>query len=85
MLRLYAGIHGDIGVFLLKLLVAHGAELRAGDSLFAVLQDPQLLGDGHGGIDMVAGDHDGTDARLTALLDGGLYLRAHRIDHARQP
>ena len=84
MLRLHAGVHGDVRIFLLELLVAHGAELRTGDGLFVLGEDTQLPGDGHGGIDMVAGDHDGPDACLTALLDGCLYLRAHRIDHARQ-
>ena len=74
-----------MGVFLLELLVAHGAELCAGDGFFVLGKNAKLLGDGHGGVDMVAGYHDGPDARLTALLDGGLYLRAHRIDHARQP
>ena len=84
MLRLHPGVHGDMGVFLLELLVAHGAELRAGDGLHVLGENAQLFGDGHGGVDMVAGDHNGPDARLTALLDGGLHLRTHRIDHARQ-
>ena len=82
MLRLHAGIDGDMGQLAVKFLVGHGAQLRAGDGLHAVGQDTQLPGDGHGGIDMVAGDHDGADARLAALINGGLYLRTDGIDHA---
>ena len=33
---------------------------------------------------MVTGDHHRADARLAALVDGVLHLRAHRVDHTRQ-
>ena len=59
-------------------------QLGAGDGLAGVGDDAQLLGDGHGGVLVVAGDHHGADAGLTALHDGGLDLGTDRVDHAGQ-
>ena len=84
MLRLYPGVHSNMGELLFKFGVVHGAELSAGNGLQSVGQNAQLLGDGHGGVNVVAGDHDGADPRLAALLNGGLDLRTYRIDHAGQ-
>ena len=84
MLRLYPGVHSNMGELLFKFGVVHGAELSAGNGLQSVGQNAQLLGDGHGGVNVVAGDHDGADPRLAALLNGGLDLRTYRVDHAGQ-
>src|SRR5699024_4905627 len=77
-------VDGDAAEALLKFLVVHGVKLAAGDGLGGVLQDAQLLGDGDGGVDVVAGYHDGADARAAALLYGRLHLGADRAYHARE-
>ena len=67
-----------------ELLVAHAIQLRAGDRLQVAGQDAQLLGNGGGGVHMVARNHDRADAGAAAFDDRGLDFRAHRIDHAGQ-
>ena len=84
-LRLDAGVDADIFELLLKLLVAHLVELRAGDGLAAVGENAELLCDGNRGVDMVAGYHDGADARLAALRDGVHDFGADGVYHAAQP
>ena len=84
MLGLDPGVDADVLVLFFKLLVAHHVQLCAGDGPGAVRQDTQLLGDGHGGIHMVAGDHDGADAGAAALGNGVPHLGAHRVDHAAE-
>jgi len=84
-LGLHPGVDAVVVDGLIQLLVADLVELSAGDGLVVVLQDAQLLGDGHGGVPVVAGDHHGADAGGLALGDGGLHLGADGVDHARQP
>ena len=82
MLRLDPGIDAVAVHVLSKLLIAEGIQRRAGDGLGGVGENAQLAGDGHGGVLVVAGDHHRADARLAALLNGGLHLGPHRVDHA---
>ena len=84
MLRLHTGVHAVLLHLLGQLLVAEAVQSAAGNGLRGIVQYPQLLGDGHGGILVVAGDHHWPDACRAALLDGGLHLRTHRVDHTRQ-
>ena len=82
MLGLDAGVDTvvlDVGV---KLFVRHAVKLGAGDCLRAVLDDAEVLGDGHGGVDVVARDHDGADASGVGLVDGGCHLGTLGVDHA---
>ena len=81
-LRLDPGIDAVAVHVLSKLLIAEGIQRRAGDGLGGVGENAQLAGDGHGGVLVVAGDHHRADARLAALLNGGLHLGPHRVDHA---
>ena len=67
-----------------ELLVAHAIEVGTGDGLAAIGDDAQLLGDGHGGVDVVARDHDGADTGIVGLADGVGDLGADRVNHARQ-
>ena len=83
-LGLYARVDADVAEGLLKGLVIHGAQLAAGDGPLALPQDAKLACDGGGGVDVVAGDHHDADTGALALVDGGLDLRAHRVDHAGQ-
>ncbi len=82
MLRLHPGIDAVAVHGLGKLLIAEGVQRRAGDGLGGVGENAQLAGDGHGGVLVVAGYHHRADARLAALLNGGLHLGPHRVDHA---
>ena len=84
MLGLDAGVDAVLLDGLADLAVGDLIQLGAGDGLAGVGDDAQLLGDGHGGVLVVAGDHDGADAGLTAFHDGGLDLGTDRVDHAGQ-
>src|SRR5699024_3908897 len=68
-LGLHPGVDRNVAEPALKLLVIHRVELAAGDGLGGVLENAQLLRYGNGGVYMVAGYHDGPDARAAALLD----------------
>ena len=81
-LGLYTGVNGDVLELLVELLIAHLVELAASDGAGLRSEDAELAGDGHGGVNMVAGDHDGTDTGAAALLYSGLDLGTYRIDHA---
>ena len=48
----------------------------------AIGDDAQLLGDGHGGVDVIARDHDGADTGIVGLADGVGDLGADRVNHA---
>ena len=67
-----------------QLFVAHRLQLCAGDGLIALAQDSQILRNRGSRRYMVAGDHDGLDAGVVALGDGGLYFLSGRIDHTDQ-
>ena len=47
-------------------------------------EQADALGDGAGGVGIIAGDHDGADAGLARLLQGRVDLRAGRVDHPHQ-
>ena len=81
MLRLNPGIDRILLYGLPQFFVGDTVQLRAGDGLGAVRDDAQLFCDGHGSVLVVAGNHDGPDARLPALGNGCLDLRANRVDH----
>src|SRR5699024_3289287 len=83
-LRLHTGVNAVLLDGLADLAVGDFVQLSAGDGLAGVGDDAQLLGNGHGGVLVVAGDHDGADAGLAALLDGGLDLGTDRVNHAGQ-
>ena len=83
----HAGDDADAVDLAHRLVVAHRAELGAGDgpALDAELVRDRLRGDG-----MVAGDHPDLDAGRLRLRDGGLCRRPRRVDDAddgeeRQP
>ena len=82
MLGLDARIDAVLGDLLLEVLVGDLVELGAGDGVARVLADAEVLGDRHGGVDVVAGDHDRADAGLLGLGDGRGDLGALGIDHA---
>ena len=81
-LGLDAGVDGYILELAVELLVAHLVELAAGDGFGVRGEYAELAGYGHGGVYVVAGYHYRADTGAAALLDGGLYLRAHRVYHA---
>ena len=83
-LRLYAGVDAVIADFLRQLFVGERIQLRSGNGLFGALQNAKLLGDGHGGVPVVAGDHHGPDTCTVTFGDGVLDLRADGVDHAHQ-
>src|SRR5699024_5239230 len=83
-LGLHAGVDAVLGDGFGQFLIAEVVQLGAGDGLVRAVDDAQLGGDGHGGVLVVAGDHDRADAGFTAFHDGGLDLRADRVDHAGQ-
>ena len=83
-LGLHAGIHAVTADHFRKPVVGDVVQLRACDGFIRCFDDAELLGDGNGGILVVACDHDGTDAGLAALCNGVLYLGSDRVDHARQ-
>ena len=80
MLRRHTGVDRDIGDKGSELLVGHGLHDSALHGLGVGGQDADLPGNGGGGDDVVAGDHDGADAggdtvgyRLLGLLSGGVH------------
>ena len=83
-LGLDAGVHAVVLDVRVELLVAHAVEVGTGNGLAAVGDDAQLLGDGHGGIDVVARDHDGADAGVVRLADSVGHLGTDRVNHAGQ-
>ena len=84
MLGLDAGVHAVVLDVRVEFLVAHAVEVGARDCLAAIGDDAQLLGDGHGGVDVVARNHDGADAGVVRLADGVGDLGADRVNHAGQ-
>ena len=82
MLRLHACVHTVLLHGGVQLLVGHLIQLGTGDGLLATLDDAEVLGDGHGGVDVVARDHNGADAGVVRLLDGRGHLGALGVDHA---
>ena len=82
MLGLDTGVHGDVAELLLEGGVVHLVELCAGNGTHALFQNAQLLGDGHSGVHVVTGDHDGADTGAAALHDGVLHLGTDGVDHA---
>jgi hypothetical protein len=62
-----------------SLRLRHGGEVGPQDRLAA---DPELLGDGRAGDDVVAGHHAHADVGRRGLLHGLLRLVARRIEHA---
>ena len=83
-LGLDAGVHAVVLDVCIELLVTHAIEVGTGDGLAAIGDDAQLLGDGHGGVDMVARDHDGADTGVVRLADSVSHLGTDRVDHAGQ-
>ena len=83
-LGLYAGVNGNFLKDLRELLVAHLAELRAGDGAGIVRENAEIARDGNGGVDVVAGDHDRADAGLAAFADRAVDLRTAGVDHAEE-
>ena len=81
MLGLNPGIDADISELFFKFFVIHGRKLRTGNCPVAFLKNSQLPGDRHGGIHMVAGNHDGANTRFPAFHNGVLHFGAYRIDH----
>ena len=83
-LGLNAGVHAVVLDVRVEFLVAHAVEVGARDGLAAIGDDTQLLGDGHGGVDVVARNHDGADTGIVGLADGVGDLGADRVNHAGQ-
>ena len=83
-LGLDAGVHAVVLDVRVELLVAHAVEVGTGNGMAAIGDDSQLLGNGHGGVDMVARDHDGANTGVVGLADGVGDLGADRVNHAGQ-
>ena len=81
MLGLHAGVNGNFPEYLCELLVAHLAELRAGDGAGIVSEDAEIARDGNGGVDVVAGDHDRADAGLQQRVDQRIVERDALLVH----
>lgn len=82
MLGLDASVHAVVLDVRVELLVAHAIKIDTGDGMAAIGDDSQLFGNGHGGVDMVTRDHDGTNTGIVGLADGVGDLGADRINHA---
>ena len=84
MLGLDAGVHAVVLDMRVELLVAHAIEVGTGDGMATIGDDSQLLGDGHGGVNVVARDHDGANTGVVGLADSVGHLGADRVNHAGQ-
>ena len=65
--------------------IVHSIEFRAGVHLPVRLHDADLGGNSTRGVGIIAGDHDGADARVPRLLHRRFHFGPRRIDHADQP
>ena len=67
-----------------QVLVGHLIQVRPGQHLATWPQEADLLGDGAGGVRVVAGDHNGADPCPSGLLHRRTDLRPGRVDHRHQ-
>ena len=74
---------GDLDLLLQRLIV-HVVQVAAAQHLVAGAQQADGLGNGAGGIGVVAGDHDGADAGVGGLFQRGGDLGPGRVNHADQ-
>ena len=81
MFRLYAGVYGVLFDLLCKFFVAHVIQHGTRNRLVCTLDDAKFHSDRCRCIFVVTGDHDRSDAGLTALLDRIFYFRSYRVDH----
>ena len=82
----HAGVDGDLGGGLPKLVRVHGIQLLASAGRLSGLDDAQVPCDSGCSKRMVAGDHDRSDAGLVSLIHRMADLSAGRVndaDHAR--
>ena len=84
MLRLHACVYGVVADYLLEFLVAQRIQYTAQNCLRRVGDYSQLHCDCHGSVDVVAGNHDGTDTCFTALLYCADYFGTYRVNHSAQ-
>ena len=84
MLGLNTCIDADIADTLAQLLITHLGELCSGQRLRGITENAELARNGDGGVAMIAGYHNGNDARLSALLDSRADLGTNGIYHTDQ-
>ena len=82
MLRGHAGVDGDPLDLLLQGLLRQEIQPRPVDGLVPRPEDVQLAGDGHRRLLVVAGDHNGPDARRRAALHRRPGFGPGRVHHA---
>ena len=81
-LRRDPGEDPDLLGALLEFFRRAGIDLVAGHALAPLGANAEFLSDGEGGVDVVAGDHDGRDAGATEGGNGRLGRSPRRVDHA---
>ena len=81
-LRLHSRIYGVFFYGRIKVCIADRIKLRARDRFIRALNDPQLRGNGHGRILVVAGDHDGTNPGLPTFVNCLFHFGANGIHHS---
>ena len=76
--------HAVLGDVLIQLIFCKRFHFRPADGKLAFVQDAELLGNGGGGNNVVAGDHDGVDAGGVTVVDSVLDFFTRRVDHTNQ-
>ena len=76
--------HADISNIGCQILVAHLAEVMAGDRLLAAFKDANVFSNGFGRTEMIPSDHNRCNAGLFSSANGSGHFRARRINDTNQ-
>ncbi len=76
----------DIGRFHLfrQGAIVHIIQFCPGVNFVPWAQQPDAFGHRPAGVGIIAGDHNGADARAAGFFQGRFHFRAGRVDHAHQ-
>ena len=81
-LRLYSCVYRISFDLLVKLFIGHVIECCTENCIVGTFNDAEIFADSNSCIELIAGDHDRSDACLKTLGYRVLDLRSYRVDHS---